>query len=195
MKLGEVALVRSGLVLSRKVAKSPSPFRYSLLSLRAMSGEGEILEEELDVFHAAELLKEEYLTRLGDIIVRLSAPYTAVLIESKWENIVVSSNFVIIRVDTQMVVPEYLAWYLNRPWIKRKIYKDSSSNMLGAAKSTLFRKMPLSLPSLEDQYRIGQVFLLARKESALLFSLAEQKKKYYEDILEQMNDRTRRNLS
>ena len=117
------------------------------------------------------------------------------LIESKWENIVVSSNFVIIRVDTQMVVPEYLAWYLNRPWIKRKIYKDSSSNMLGAAKSTLFRKMPLSLPSLEDQYRIGQVFLLARKESALLFSLAEQKKKYYEDILEQMNDRTRRNLS
>ena len=195
MKLGEVALVRSGLVLSRKAAKSPSPFRYSLLSLRAMSGEGEILEEELDVFHAAELLKEEYLTRLGDIIVRLSAPYTAVLIESKWENIVVSSNFVIIRVDAQRVVPEYLAWYLNRSWIKRKIYKDSSSNMLGAAKSTLFRKMPLSLPSLEDQYRIGQVFLLARKEGALLFSLAEQKKKYYEDILEQMNDRTRRNLS
>ena len=58
MKLGEVALVRSGLVLSRKAAKSPSPFRYSLLSLRAMSGEGEILEEELDVFHAAELLKD-----------------------------------------------------------------------------------------------------------------------------------------
>jgi len=41
---------------------------------------------------AKEPLKEEYLSQSGDIIVRLTAPYTAVLIDETTSGMVVSSN-------------------------------------------------------------------------------------------------------
>ena len=81
MKLQDLASVRSGLVLSRKQAKEPSEYRYPLINLRCIQQEGTIQLKEADIYEAKEPLKEEYLSQSGDIIVRLTAPYTAVLID------------------------------------------------------------------------------------------------------------------
>ena len=50
MNLGEIADIRSGLVLSRKQARADSPqaIRYHQLSLRAIKAEGEIAPAELE---------------------------------------------------------------------------------------------------------------------------------------------------
>ena len=132
MKLQDLASVRSGLVLSRKQAKEPSEYRYPLINLRCIQQEGTIQLKEADIYEAKEPLKEEYLSQSGDIIVRLTAPYTAVLIDETTSGMVVSSNFVVIRVEDKGLLPEYLFWLLNTEKIKRKIYENATSNMLGA---------------------------------------------------------------
>ena len=108
MKLGNSATVRSGLVLSRKQAREPSDIRYPLLNLRSIHPGGYIEADQLDVFDAAEYLSPEYLSQVGDIIVRLTTPYTAILIDEATAGIVISSNFVIIRADRRALLPEYL---------------------------------------------------------------------------------------
>ena len=113
MKLQDLASVRSGLVLSRKQAKEPSEYRYPLINLRCIQQEGTIQLKEADIYEAKEPLKEEYLSQNGDIIVRLTAPYTAVLIDETTSGMVVSSNFVVIRVEDKSLLPEYLFWLLN----------------------------------------------------------------------------------
>ena len=85
MKLGEIASVRSGLVLSRKLARENPAQRYRLLNLRSITPEGYIDMNETDVFDAKETLPGEYLSQVGDIVIRLSAPYTAVLIDEEYE--------------------------------------------------------------------------------------------------------------
>ena len=82
MTLGNIAFVRSGLVLSRKLSRKRSPYCYPLLNLRAIHPDGYILSDDLEVFHAIEPLSREYLTQQGDIIIRLSIPYTAILIDA-----------------------------------------------------------------------------------------------------------------
>lgn len=86
MKLGELATVRSGLVLSRKQACKGAhvKMRYPLLSFRAIHSNGYIGMEQLDGFDAAEQLSPEYLTQVGDVIIRLTSPYTAVLIDEAY---------------------------------------------------------------------------------------------------------------
>ena len=71
MKLGELATVRSGLVLSRKQARKGTPvkMRYPLLSFRAIHPNGYIDMEQLDGFDAAEQLSPEYLPQIGDVII------------------------------------------------------------------------------------------------------------------------------
>ena len=184
MTLGNFAFVRSGLVLSRKLSRKRSPYCYPLLNLRAIHPDGYILSDDLEVFHAIEPLSREYLTQQGDIIIRLSIPYTAILIDSDVEGIVVSSNFAIIRSNRNYLLPEYLLWLLNTPDIKKRIYESSSSNMLSAVRPTFFADLEVLPLPLVDQEKISQLNLLAKQESRLLKKLAEEKEKYYAAVID-----------
>lgn len=192
MKLQDLASVRSGLVLSRKQAKEPSEYRYPLINLRCIQQEGTIQLKEADIYEAKEPLKEEYLSQSGDIIVRLTAPYTAVLIDETTSGMVVSSNFVVIRVEDKSLLPEYLFWLLNTEKIKRKIYENATSNMLGAVNARFFADFELTLLSVEDQRKISQFNLLAKRERRLLRMLADEKEKYYAGVLNQAYKRAKK---
>ena len=186
MKLQDLASVRSGLVLSRKQAKEPSEYRYPLINLRCIQQEGTIQLKEADIYEAKEPLKKEYLSQSGDIIVRLTAPYTAVLIDETTSGMVVSSNFVVIRVEDKSLLPE------NTEKIKRKIYENATSNMLGAVNAGFLADFELVLLSEEDQCKISQFNLLAKRERQLLRMLAEEKEKYYAGVLNQAYKRAKK---
>ena len=175
MKLGTVATIRSGLVLSRKLSRELSPFRYPLLNLRAIHPDGYILPGSLEVFYATEPLRQEYLTQQGDIIIRLSIPYTAILIDANMVGMVVSSNFAIIRLNQDYMLPEYLLWLLNTLDIQKKIYESSSSNMLSAVRPTFFAELEILPLTLSGQEKIAKLYLLAKRETRLLKKLADEK--------------------
>ena len=183
MKLGEVASVRSGLVLSRKLARENPVQRYRLLNLRSITPEGYIDLSQTDIYNAKEALTGEYLTQYGDIVIRLSAPYTAVLIDAESEGMVVSSNFVIVRTDSQVLLPEYLYWLLNTPEVKHKMFESSSSNMLGAVKAKFFSDYEITPLPVSKQQKIAAINTLAKSEARLLQQLAKAKEQYYEIIL------------
>ena len=184
MKLSDFASVRSGLVLSRKQAKISTLYRYPLLNLRSIREDGVINMNQLDVYDAVEALKPEYLSQTGDIIVRLTAPYTAILIDKTTAGWVVSSNFVIIRTKHEYLLPEYLYWLLNTQWVKKEFYENATSNMLGAIKAKFLSEFEFALPPLEEQHKIAQLHLLAKHESRLLRQLADEKEKYYAGLLD-----------
>ena len=154
MKLGELATVRSGLVLSRKQARKGAPvkMRYPLLSFRAIHPNGYIDTEQLDGFDAAEQLSPEYLTQIGDVI---------------------------IRVDRSRLRPGYLVWLINTPKIRKAIYENTSSNMLGAINARFLSEFEIPPLSILQQQKIAELHLLAKKETALLRQLAEEKEHYY----------------
>ena len=183
MKLGEIAFVRSGLVLSRKLARENPVQRYRLLNLRSITPEGYIDLKEADVFDAKETLPREYLSQVGDIVIRLSAPYTAVLIDEESEGMVVSSNFVIVRTDPQELLPEFLYWLLNTSEVKHRMFENSSSNMLGAVKPKFFADYEITPLPIPEQQKIAAINALAKAESKLLRQLANAKEQYYESIL------------
>lgn len=192
MKLKSLASVRSGLVLSRKQSKKPTDYRYPLINLRCIQQDGNIDLNKTDIYEARESLKEEYLSRQGDIVVRLTAPYTAVLIDGTTAGMVISSNFVVIRIEDKRLLPEYLFWLLNTQKVKRRIYENTTSNMLGAVKAKFLMDFELMVLPAEEQYKIAQLNLLAKKERRLLKELAVEKEKLYSSLLEQAYKRAQR---
>ena len=187
MKLSELAVVRSGLVLSRKQACEKTENRYSLLTLKSVKPDATVSEGDLGIFDAVESLNKEYLTEIGDVIVRTSMPYTSVLIDKKTYGMVVSSNFVIIRCYTDKLLPEYLFWLLNTETVKRDIFKNSAGNMLAAIKPQYFCDLDIEIPSLREQKLIADFNMTARKELELLERLKTEKEKLYQFCLENKN--------
>ena len=82
MTIGEIAGVRTGLVTARKKksVSSARTYEYQLLNLKCIADEGYINKVYIETYETSEELKDNYLTQMGDILVRLSSPYTAVLI-------------------------------------------------------------------------------------------------------------------
>ena len=183
VRLGDVATVRCGLVLSRKQSPTPTDARYRLLNLRSINADGSVEMAMLDEYYAVESLSSEYLSQVGDIIVRLTAPYTAILVDDAIAEMVVSSNFVIIRPNPRQLISGYLAWLLNTRKAKRVIFENTSSNMLGAINPKYFACMEVALPSIDRQSAIADLNALALKEGRLLRRLADEKKRYCDLII------------
>ena len=182
--LHEFADIKAGLVLSRKQAREKTVYRYPLLNLKSINQDATLNQQTLDVFDSMESLAGNYITKTGDVIVRTSSPYTAILIDEKTSGMVVSSNFVIIRCKSDELLPEYLFWYLNTDEIKKDIFINSACNMLAAIKPQYFNEMELNLPDLEKQKLIADFNLCARKELELLDHLKKEKEQYYKLCLE-----------
>ena len=125
-------------------------------------------------------------------MVRLTAPYTAVLIDDTTSGMVISSNFVVIRIEDKQLMPEYLFWLLNTQKVKRKIYENTTSNMLGAVNAKFLMDFEITLPPTEYQQKIAQLNLLAKKENQLLRELATEKEKLYSCLLNQAYKRVKK---
>ena len=192
MKLGEISDVRSGLVLSRKKAGGKSEYVYYALNLRSIDASGYIDTGQLDLFNSKEELNEEYLTRKGDVIVRMSTPYTAVIIDENTENLVISSNFVLIRQNGRKLLPEYLYWLLNTAKVKHRIYESATSNMLGSVNAKYISDFEVEPISLAQQRQIAELNTLAKREIKLLQMLTAKKEQYYAQIIDDLQKKMRK---
>lgn len=194
MKLDELATVKTGLVTARKQAKNPSDMiaKYRQLNLKAINSRGYIDEELLEEFLANERLRAEYLTQPGDIVVRLTTPYTAVLIDETLSGLVIPSHFVIIRSNGKKIIPEYLYWLLNTEKVKSELQQNISSTVIGTIKPTSYANFDIEVLTIEEQKEIAELNLLAKKELCLLDQLMGQKEVYYKELISKVQKEMRR---
>ena len=182
MFLKDVSNIRTGLVTARKQAKGPENgiFReYRLLSLRCIKEPGVLDVGLAEPYAANDELKPEFLTQQDDILVRLSAPYTAALVDDESADYVVPSHFAIIRVDKSKVDPVYVLWLLRQQSTLKQIYQNVSGAVaFGTINSNFFNELKIDAIPLEKQRLIGAVLKLSEREQALLSELAKAKAEY-----------------
>ena len=196
MTINDIAVVRTGLVTARKKkdAASLGTYKYQLLNLRCIANEGYIDKNYIEPYELSEELKDDYLTRMGDILIRLSAPYTAVLINKpELCGIVVPSHFAIIRVDERYALPGYVFWVLRREKNKITMMQNSSgSTAFGTISSGLISSLPITLLPLHEQQIIGELLCVSEREQELLQKLSEEKKTYNTLLLNKIYDNMKR---
>lgn len=194
LRLDDLVSVKTGLVLARKQAKHPSDViaKYRQLNLKAIDSKGYIDENILEEFCANERLKAEYLTQPGDVIVRLTTPYTAVLIDEEFAGMVIPSHFIVIRTRGKKILPEYLYWLLNTDKVKSSLLQNVSSIMIGTVKPASYAEMEIELLTLEEQRKISDMNMLAKKEIHLLDRLMGQKELYYKEAIDKVQKEMRR---
>ena len=134
-KLNEIAPTKIGLVLNRKKASLQSNIKrnYNVVSLKSFNDNGVYkhpTQEDIEEFVADSVLKEDYIVTKGDILVRLRTPNFAVCIDEDYQDLVVSSLMAIIRVKNEMILPQYLTFYLNSDFVKKQLSIDATSAAL-----------------------------------------------------------------
>lgn len=192
MRLGDIAEVRTGAVLTRKREKYSSTNKFfKSINLKCVSEDGTILLNNIETIELPLVFKDEVFARVDDIIVRLSAPYSAAIINQEAVGCLIPSHFAIIRVDRTKIYPPYLLWYLNSEEVKKKILQNNSgSTAFGTISSGFFADLDIKEIDMYKQKLLGDYMLLFSKEKRLTEELLEQKtiynkyitKKLYEEI-------------
>lgn len=189
MKLKELALIKhvpvikSGLVLARKVANLQSDMvkQYPLLLARTINDAGKIVGN--DLFDSKEILEEDYLTQHGDVLIKIAAPNIAVYISEENIGRVISSYFCVIRNLIPQILPEYLSVYLNSLHAKMQLQKDFIGTTVQTLKTSALLEVDIPILPLEEQRTMIELFSLKHREIELLRNLADAKEDYYNIIL------------
>ncbi len=125
---------------------------------------------------------EQYMVRPGDVLF-LSRGHrlSAVVVGDLPRNIIVPNYFYILR-PKPVVVPEYLAWFINSAKAQAQLrLVQTGSHMPIVAKSE-FSQLEIDLPPLDVQQLIVGVDGLARQEQLLLTELLATKKQLIDQI-------------
>ncbi|MDD2445951.1 MAG: restriction endonuclease subunit S [Clostridia bacterium] len=179
MKFKDIADIKSGLVLSRKRADIKDKIvRYKQLTLKSIDVLGSIDFNLCEDFFSKEKLSKDYLTHKNDIIIKLTEPFTAVLICEDNENLVVSSNFAIIR-NIKNIDRNYLKYYLNYGNGKKEIYNNLQGSIIKSIKTTNLQAIAIDIPILKNQKRIIEILDLQEEKLRLCKKLENAEKQKF----------------
>jgi restriction endonuclease S subunit len=188
MQLGDIAQIQTGLVLSRKKAEMPYEAKatYRLLSLKNISEDGFIENDSFEAFISHDKLDDHYFTAEGDVLMRLSQPYTAVYVDKHHTGLLIPSYFAIIKVDQEKVLPQYLAWYLNTSNVKKELERSQAGSRIPSTNQHVIRNLPFERLPTSKQKALIELNQLRQKEKLLYRKLMEEKELYYQAIVQQI---------
>ncbi len=186
MKLKEIADIRTGLVLSRKKAPLSADVKiyYKQITLKSFSNTTSLTPDYIDDFISTEEIADTYLSRVGDVVVRLREPITAIYIDESAKNMVIPSLMAIVRGESMMMHGEFLAYYINSTTSQKMLEKEIKGTTIAAIKTKDLGELEIVLPSLEDQKKVVAFMKLSQNEMKLLDKLKKEKQQFSHAVLD-----------
>ena len=126
---------------------------------------------------------EQFLNK-GDILFR-SKGYNnlGTVIEHEIDKAVAQSYFFVIRTDKNLILPEYLAWYLNQKPAQEFFRQNSAGTSVPMISKKVLEMVEVVIPPMEIQQKIINIYNLSLKEQRIFKQLQEKKKLLIETIL------------
>lgn len=186
MKLKQIADIRTGLVLSRKKAALSDNVKigYKQITLKSFSNSTSLMLDYIDDFVSTEEIDDSYISREGDVVVRLRDPVTAVCIDKSFKGMVVPSFMSIVRVNSSMIDNEFLAYYINSITAQRVLEKKMKLATIFSLKTRDLEDLEIVLPTLKEQKRVVTLMKLSEKEIQLLEKLKKEKEQFGQAVLD-----------
>lgn len=191
LKLGAVADIYSGLVLKRyeqpkealkdSYNKEESEREYYYITLKSVD-DNRINLDLLERTRAKKKMDEKYVLRNGDIVMKLSPPYSAAVVDFTREDVVVPSNFAIIKVKREFQ-PEYLAFVLNSKYTKKQLNRLLEGSVLAIIRISYLNQLKIRPRDMGQQIKYAKLISLVLKKRELKERVLELEEQVMEDIL------------
>lgn len=176
IKLKDVADIQVG-YQARTGILSDISGSYKLLQGKDIRPTDSLLFNGLMAF-TPERKPENYLIRQGDILFQSRGiDHYAVHVSIKPEGVMASSSFYILRAKKKTILPHYLAWWLNQKEAQNYFQSQAGKTGISFISIKVLSALPVELPSLDKQEKIGKIIELSKQESELRIKLIEQRNK------------------
>ena len=119
---------------------------------------------------------DSHLAVAGDIVFRSrGTPFLAAVVPEITEKLLVVAPMIRIRVNRELVSPDYLAWYINGAYGAAYFKEFATGSGIPLVSKGVLEQLPVKLPSLKAQQAIADLVKLGRKEHEILAEIVRQK--------------------
>lgn len=120
----------------------------------------------------SENISEKHLLQPGDVLFASKGTRNfAAWYESKNPPAVASTSFFVIRLQSNLVIPEYLAWYLNNPYTLKILKGRAIGTSIVSISKTVLENLEISVPELNTQQIILKINKLQIREKSLMHQI------------------------
>ena len=127
---------------------------------------------------------ENHLLKPGDVLFAAKGSKNfAAVYEAHNHPAVASTTFFVLRLITDKIYPEYLAWFLNTSFTQQILKKGAFGTSIVSIPKTVLGDLEIFMPSLQKQKAILQIHQLDQQEQHLLNKLSHLKQQYIESTI------------
>lgn len=181
MKLENIATLSVGQILTRVATDENSEIQYKVLQPKAI-GNNVIKDEDLTDVRFAKDVEREKFTREGDIVMKLSTPYDAVVIDENHVDLVIPSFCAVIRTE-EGINPYYVCALINSSYIKEQLKARMAGTVRPMMKISDLRTVKMPKVSNDKMKSIGDEYQLSLKKLDLLTRIINSEKEIMDNKL------------
>lgn len=129
-------------------------------------------------------VKKHHLAGKGDLIFRSrGSVFTSAILLEEPGNAVVAAPLLRIRVKKNVVIPEYLNWFISQPEAQSYFASRTEGTVQKMISLEALVSLEVFIPNIEKQKQIAELSALSYRESKILKTLACARERYVSALL------------
>ncbi len=179
IKLKEISKIHSGYLFPKRAANDPNG-NCRFIQLKDIDKRGKLNVENL-VKIKIKKPKAESFIRKDDILFKSkSNNNTACVITESFDNIMASAHFFVLRITSEDILPEYLAWYINQSVARRYFKYFSSGSTISVVTKKVLGELEVKILPPATQQKVVELSKLKSREQDILSNISALKNRVYE---------------
>lgn len=173
--LKELTTITLGYSFRRRI-ESSSNGNLNIILMKDMS-KNILNYKGLYKIESDKIIKKYFFISKNDILFSAKgANNNAVYIENNLTSTIASAHFYILRIkDKSLLLPEYLAWYINQKPAQSYIQKYSRGTVINYINRHNFENLEVAFPNIATQKKIVELYKLSLHENKLVLQIQELK--------------------
>lgn len=141
--------------------------------------------------------KKPDLLRQGDVLfVNRGTRFFAVIVGDDLHDAVAAPHFFVLRAHREVMLPEYLAWYLNHKRAQHYYAQRAAGSALPHVSSKILGELPVALPILDVQRTIVAAHDCVMQERRIMESMLDKRASLVAEILDKtLDERTHKGVT
>ena len=181
VKLKEIAEISSGLSYRRYLDEEGESFK--VIVQRSIKKDGEL--SDFDEIKLKPGFKDRYLSKKGDILMKMPYPYDVVVVRK--DNLIISDRIAIIRLK-QGFSPLFISHLLNNAHIKKQLHEHGNNEKTPHISLKEIKELTLRVPDLDTQIKYGNLLNVIDEKIAEDLKLIRHDRNLKEGILNKLWD-------
>jgi restriction endonuclease S subunit len=189
MKLKEVTDISTGYSFRSKIKHDPNG-DTKVIQMSDVDKHQGILVEKLQRLANFNPRSDRYFLSPGDVIM-ISKGYNmdAFVVPKGIGRVVAVNSFVRFRMNLSLVSPYYLAWLLNSKRSQHYFTELAAGTNVPSLSIKALEALEVNLPDMKQQFLLGEIDHLKKREIYLLEKIAEKKEELIDELLQRKADK------